>query len=723
MRSVSLGGMAATIALLFSVRVGTAQQAVSSPPAPATMQNAAAPVERAPLALVTAADGRIQLDVVVTDVSGNPVAGLQPRDFSLLDEGKPRKIVSFAAFDGAKARPDPQVEVILMIDALNNGFVEMGYIRQGVEKYLRQNGGHLTQPTSIVRLTTSGMETVSHASLDGNTLADLVKGLGASTRPTGIYTFPPSMNSLLRLAQDEASRPGRKLLIWLGTGWPTPPVVRETYTQVDERDQRANYNMMVLISKALLDGHVVLYGGYTASEFYLRDYMKDVRKASDVDPRAFSLDVMAYKSGGRGELSSINRDSEVTDAINHTVAEANAYYELSFNPPQTKRADEFHALRVTVDKAGLTVRTASGFYDQPEYYRPETIPELIVTLQQPAKEEVAEPVLVTVAELIEIVRQEKTKRDAALAQALERLQLTERLSTAKMIELSAELPGAKAKAALMAVGGASAFLEPPKSEIPDRAVPDLAEERRIVSRALDYLKTINPKLPNFYAQRFTTSFEEVWTPEGEKGVHKAGVLHRTGEFKATVYYQGGTEVVHEQGKQEHGLITHGTFGPILNTVIVDAAHSSMRWSRWEGGPNGPMAVFRLQVPQTKSHYEISSAAPMPVGGEPGAMDRTEYHGEIGIDPTSGTILRLVLEADPDPGSSLERADIMVEYGSVMIGERVYTCPVRSVSISTGRSPQAWTPMGVARMREVTRLNDVVFSGYHVFRSEMRILPD
>ena len=67
--------------------------------------------------------------------------------------------------------------------------------------------------------------------------------------------------------------------------------------------------------------------------------------------------------------------------------------------------------------------------------------------------------------------------------------------------------------------------------------------------------------------------------------------------------------------------------------------------------------------------------------------------EIGIDPASGTILRLVLEADPDLGSSMERADIIVEYGSVVIG---YTCPVRSVSISTGRPPQVWTSVSGPR---------------------------
>lgn len=37
--------------------------------------------------------------------------------------------------------------------------------------------------------------------------------------------------------------------------------------------------------------------------------------------------------------------------------------------------------------------------------------------------------------------------------------------------------------------------------------------------------------------------------------------------------------------------------------------------------------------------------------------------------------------------------------------------------------EVWKARGPTVPREVTRLDDVVFSGYHVFRSEMRILPE
>jgi hypothetical protein len=322
---------------------------------------------------------------------------------------------------------------------------------------------------------------------------------------------------------------------------------------------------------------------------------------------------------------------------------------------------------------------------------------------------------VTVGELEHTLAVAHRLSDAGAARQLSDLELTERLSSPKLAMLSAELPGKKSKAALMAVADASVFLEPPADEVPQTALPDLAEQSRVMSLATDYLNKILPKLPNFYAKRFTTSFAEVWTPKHKNDTHKRGPLKPTGKFKATVYYRTGKEVVLAEGANEQGLVTLGTFGPILRTITLDAARSATtKWRRWENGTNGPMAVFGFEVPQTESHYKISGI------GELGTLGPTAYHGEIGIDPASGTILRLALEADPALGSPTHRADVMVEYGSVEIGGKTYTCPARSVSYSA--KTMVVLPGLEVGKREAVRLNDVVFTDYHVFRAEMRIMP-
>ena len=664
--------------------------------------------------------GKVHLDVVVTDTAGKPVSGLQQQDFKLLDDGSERGVASFAAYDGVNAKADAPVQIILVVDCVNNGFVEMGSIHQGLLKFLRQNNGRLAQPTTIVQFAPSGVEVLSTPSTDGNGLAGIVEQIGAATKATGMQNFSLSLKALSTLVNQEANQPGRKLLVWLGPGWPTPVPSAQVVTAIDQRDRLADYYLMVQLAKAMQEGRIELYGGYEGTDFYMRDYLKPVRKPSEAVPADLALAVLATKSGGHDEVP-VDRNNAVTDLLNNVVAEAGTFYSLWFDPPQAKAADEFHDLKIVLDKPGLAARTITGYYDEPEYFQTDPKQEKTVIAQPPPIEEPNALSPVIVAQLVELVHNSKGKRDSGVAKDLERLQLTERLSTPKLTMLSADLPGAKSKAALMAVADASVFLEPPAGEIPQKSLPDAAEQKQIMSLAVDYLKMINPKLPDFSAKRLTTSFEEVWTQGHRESGHRDVALHPAGEYKATVYYRGSKEVVHEEGKREQGLITQGTFGPILNTVIVDAAHGSMQWSRWEAGPNGPMAVFQFRVTQAESHYQTSSPG-LPGIESSGAMAPTAYHGEIGIDAASGTILRLVLEAEPDPSSAVTRADIMVEYGAVGIGGKVYTCPLRSVSMSTGRTPQTFTALGPTLAREVTRLDDVVFSDYHVFRSDFRIVP-
>jgi VWFA-related protein len=90
------------------------------------------------------------LDVVVTDKSGKPVSGLEQKDFTLLDNKQPRKIVSFQAVDGGTATADPPVEVILLVDSVNTEFTNVAIERKEIEKFLLRNGGALAQPVSMV---------------------------------------------------------------------------------------------------------------------------------------------------------------------------------------------------------------------------------------------------------------------------------------------------------------------------------------------------------------------------------------------------------------------------------------------------------------------------------------------------------------------------------------------------------------------------------------------
>jgi VWFA-related protein len=102
-----------------------------------------------------------------------------------------------------------------------------------------------------------------------------------------------------------------------------------------------------------------------------------------------------------------------------------------------------------------------------------------------------------------------------------------------------------------------------------------------------------------------------------------------------------------------------------------------------------------------------------------------YGGEMAIDPASGTILRLAVEARLKPGSPVVQADILVEYGPVGIGGKIYFCPVKSVSVTTAEMVQVTDlynqPLALQVQPLKTMLNDVKFEQYHVFRADARVL--
>ena len=336
----------------------------------------------------------------------------------------------------------------------------------------------------------------------------------------------------------------------------------------------------------------------------------------------------------------------------------------------------------------------------------------------------------TVEDVQRILAEDKGKPDAEVARQLSGLELIERMSSVKLKLLEQSVPGTKSRRALLALADASVFLSPAAADVPSQARPAVNEQRRMLALTVDYLAKTLPKLPNFYATRSIVRFEDKPSGKRTKAVSRKDPSWRqVGSSKVVVAYRDGREVLNprEWGKHPHhpegeGLITRGTFGPILLVVFVDAVHSGgFTWSHWERGSAGTLAVFRYRVPQERSHYSVGTHGLSSDQGD--AAQVTGYHAEVAIDPATGTILRLTVEADQPLGSSILQSDIMVEYGPVEIGGKTYICPLRSVSMAMGASELMRTigPGEYAPSPEATLLNDVTFGDYRVFRSESRIL--
>jgi VWFA-related protein len=317
-------------------------------------------------------DHQITLDVVVTDHSGKPVSGLQQQDFKLLDNKQPQNIVSFQAVSGKEAADTP-VDVVLLSDEVNTAFERVSFERTQMQRYL-QSAAELPRPVTLAFLSDAGLKIGSVNGDDGKALvAEMLRhpaSLRSITKDQGFYgaadRIGVSLNALQQLVAYEAPRPGRKLVIWVSPGWAALTGPNEI---LSDKEQKDIFQQIVSINDALRRAQITLYnvdplGTSDAGSFrtfYYQEFVKGVKKPSQVQIGNVELGAIAVQSGGRV----LNSSNDIAGEIATCVGDANDYYTLTFDTVPGDRRDEYHALEVKLDKSGLKALTRNGYYTQP----------------------------------------------------------------------------------------------------------------------------------------------------------------------------------------------------------------------------------------------------------------------------------------------------------------------------------------------------------------------
>ena len=693
------------------------------------------PLVQKPLAPLSATDpvvrdGLFSIDVVVAGAAGNPVSDLAPRDFTLLDNGQPAKI---RTMHNSLEASEPAPELIFVLDTFNLPPQQLKLTESAIVHFLRRNNGRLEAACFLYLLTRDGLFSSSKPTRDGNMLATEVEQhksprtvwrSGRNSDPGSLGAWevrsqrnPLSLRALGSIAIDQREIAGRKVAVWIGPGWPVLGVADSDFDEITELSTRLRDARITLDS-------VTVWPNPEAPAFDYHNYLEPPRSQKDMRPERMALQVIATHTGGLVlDLSGgINRDLD--REIERCVEEERSFYTLTFNPPHTYRMDEFHDIRVEVREGvarpALTVRAPTGYYNEPVYF----------DNPWPGIEKV------TVAQLEELVQAQSN-----LPRKLTNLELTERLSTSRLDALLSVIPSERERQALTADADLSLALAPPADEIVNRPPPPVEEQRAIFGRTFDYLRNAIPKLPDFYALRNTVRFEEPLEHDNEnwKMPHQDQTLHFATSEHATVLYRNGNEVVEKKqklgkrrvarGVRARDLETWGTFGPILALTAAATSPSTLSWKRWERGEHGDLAVFSYSIAGPNVRHEVTYCC-LPEGdGTTTYHNKTDDYGEFALDPATGAIMRIVINADldeeRDPDVPLIRSQIMVEYGPVELGGKTYICPQRSVEISRGRSERQlheWGMVFSLYSYFETMINDVTFGGYHKFGSEARILP-
>ena len=379
----------------------------------------------------------------------------------------------------------------------------------------------------------------------------------------------------------------------------------------------------------------------------------------------------------------------------------------------------------------------------------------------------------TIAQLEQMLATVRGMSDKALAKQLGELELTERLSTSRLTKLQANVPGEKSRQALLVLSDLSAFHDLPTGEIPQVAVPDSDTESKILRNVADYIRVALPRQIDIVVSRSTSHFDnlKVVTLSGSSEAAKewaktktevelegtaltaAAVVenqpyHFIGKNSETVNYRNGAEEVaglrpteDRKVPPQSGLTNWGVFGPLLEVVVNDISGGRTEWSHWEQGTRSILAVFRYDVPQDESNYDVQYCCF--TSGKTWDFSGKElwnvyesltpaYHGEIAVDPETGAILRLTIETVIPDGQPIYGAKLLAEYSPVELGGREYLLPARSVSISVAPVPVMIQIVhcvdyqvcmhGLFVHPKDTVVRDAAYTAYHALRGDTLILP-
>jgi hypothetical protein len=341
---------------------------------------------------------------------------------------------------------------------------------------------------------------------------------------------------------------------------------------------------------------------------------------------------------------------------------------------------------------------------------------------------------ITVGQLEDLLRSlaQDRKSDADVATALKQVELTQQLTRATMNSLVSYVPGRLATEQIYVLEARSADLIPPERDVPTTPAPDAAGQKVILDKASAYVSGVYDQLPAFASTRTTLRFQDdvaaITGGSGLQGGAKdvtvgasfsdpAAYVHYINSTEARIPSQHGQEKLPAENAKNNwganGMIALQEPDTSLGTVLHEAqAAGTLAWARWEMVNGKSVAVFEFSVPAKRSRlavniccfpdvkqtgvanfYSATTASTLGGGGGGGGggvsgnfqtstswhnfKTTAPYHGFLFVDPASGIVARMIVEAELKPTDVVHRQNLRVDYGPVSVGGRTLILPIKS----------------------------------------------
>jgi len=356
----------------------------------------------------------VQVNVIVHDRDGKPVAGLTKGDFHILDEGEPQTISFFAEQTTRLTVPAatqvstkvfsnhaeeqagvPTSVTVILLDWLNTAQHSMAFARPQVIKFLRTQ----IQPQDRVALYGLSSKRLFNLHDFTNDSAALLRVLDRATQkkaasPQGKGAAEPdsedarldqflaeadahprtvivdqvgmTSNALKIIANRLANIPGRKNLVWVSSSFPSS--VGYSYrmsmgTSAQGRFPPSLFNQQTTdAARALSNANVAIYPvdarGLIPNPPFAR---YDLGSAFPPPEQFDTMIALARATGGRAFYN----NNDIRGAIRRAIDDSRVTYVLGYYPTHNQWNGEFRNITVKTDRKGVEMRYRSGYFASP----------------------------------------------------------------------------------------------------------------------------------------------------------------------------------------------------------------------------------------------------------------------------------------------------------------------------------------------------------------------
>lgn len=342
---------------------------------------------------------RVLVDVVVTGRDGKPVPGLSLQDFSVAEDGKAQKILSFDVHDfdpvsnslpkrpnlpantfmNLPSGPERGPLYVLLLDLLNMEVNDQPAARRQLSNFV------LSKPLGTrfaVFVLSDGLHLVQGFTEDRNLLASALDPKNPHSHLPRVFLYGDNFRALysvprvlIGVAKYLHELPGRKNLIWFSGSFPSStsagadPIGSEAESYYRDVKEATDAMARGQIAVYPVDSHGVVVLGKnvgTPTRSFASATVGDDSAAVALNAKYMTEDELAYATGGR----SFHSTNDLVSALTEATESGGHYYTLSYAPSNQDYHGQQRNIHVELAKPGCSLAYRRAYFGSPDFVEP-----------------------------------------------------------------------------------------------------------------------------------------------------------------------------------------------------------------------------------------------------------------------------------------------------------------------------------------------------------------